>query len=144
MANVIVKVLSARYVFGGKTYVRGNTFEVPAEATSRSSGINDSLSRGNIIIVGANDVVQNTSSVPAGLTQVDLGTVASEPVKMGDWPNPQTTNVTGDDFPVEEGQEIPEVAADDIIGNALKSAVKDNVEKAAAAPKTPRAAKPKQ
>ena len=129
MANVIVQVLSARYLFDGKTYAKGETFEIPADPSARPKGLNGSIERGNLVLVGAVDAAAKPK---AGNVQVDLGAVPSTPVEdPTSWPDPRTTNVTGNDFVTENPEDIPEIAPDDVIGNALKSAIKENISKPA-------------
>ena len=62
MANVIVQVLSARYLFDGKTYAKGETFEIPADPSARPKGLNGSIERGNLVLVGAVDAAANALS----------------------------------------------------------------------------------
>jgi len=112
-----VEVRAARFVFNGNTYTKGNTFVIEGDREKWSTGLKSSIKRGNIIILGS---VNRDKTPPAKKEE-----------SLKDWPDPLTTNVTEDDFPVEEGAVATPVV--DMISSQIASEVKKAV---ASTPKT--------
>lgn len=147
---VEVKVQSAHYLYQGNTYKKGATFTLPADPESWSSGVKGSISRGNLIVLGAPSkdakkpkAVDNAAK---GQVEVDLGAVSSEainepltatPDPMDNFPDPMTTDVTGKDFIVPEGMDADtaRAAGTNPAAAVLQGAVKKSTSQAAAKPK---------
>jgi len=110
MEDLEVEVRSAKFVFGGNTYNKGNTFVVEGDREKWGSGFTSAVKRGNIIILGS---VNRDKTVT-----VDMSATTTDPL----FPDPYTTNVTGEDFPVEPGQ-MANVAGANPLATALKMGI---------------------